>query len=746
MVDFQDAFNDCIDRLHAGEALESCLRDYPDHAERLRQYLAIGQLVERAHYSSAEVRAEQERLRTTLLSSPRKAPTGRTSGWLVGLGAVAALVFVAAGVMALLSPSVGNIFSNLVRDINVPPAAVVGVTAISGVATVGGSAVAMIEGTPTPDELALTTLAAQQTSLHLAGTATPSPTGTTTITPSSTPGIGGITQVSTVTPTVTVTTTPTGTPLPSMTAPATTTAPRPTSPVHDTVATSVVLMTPEPFGTTIFGDVSLTGTAVALNIPPIIALTATPFSSTQVPMGATMPPLQLTPTPIDVIPLSAGEIDDNANWDRYLQYRRNYLAQFPGTVHDVDVSRRQIIQVVSSEGLPVLGARVERFLGGSLVDAGETTATGEVLFFPDGQEQPYRMVVTHRQESFEFILDPRRGSLWTVQLPYAVPVPEPPRLDVVFLLDATGSMGDEIAQLQNNLLAISSEIDRLGLDVRYGLVHYRDRGDAYVVQQYDFVTSVADFQVRLNAVQADGGGDTPESLNEALWVTVNQMSWRSENTVKLIFLVADAAPHLDYANDTSYSVSMAIAARQGIKIHPIASSGLTQDGEFILRQIAQYTQGHFIFLTYQQPNAPVDADPSRPELNVGTPEDIAAGQQGDYTVEQLDELVMRLIRDEFTALRTPVANRGGVVAELNQDVFQPTLTATFPLTLDQSPTALPPPTQSSLLPGSSQRLAVSVPVLLGLIGGGLTLGLLLRTRTNKLVTKRKRSEVIDEWW
>jgi hypothetical protein len=220
----------------------------------------------------------------------------------------------------------------------------------------------------------------------------------------------------------------------------------------------------------------------------------------------------------------------------------------------------------------------------------------------------------------------------------------------MFLIDATGSMSDEIQQLQDNILDISRQIDALpgNVDVRYGLVAYRDFDDAYVTRVHDFMPDVRQFQQVLLQLQADGGGDYPEALNEGLNEALNNVAWREENTVKLVFLVADAPPHIDYNNGLDYSLMMFDSLAKCIKIHPIASSGLQPEGEFILRQIAQVTMGHFIFLTYDDgtPGTPGD---ERPDLEVGTPEDEQG--IGDYSVSQLDEMVLRLITDELAALR-----------------------------------------------------------------------------------------------
>jgi hypothetical protein len=141
------------------------------------------------------------------------------------------------------------------------------------------------------------------------------------------------------------------------------------------------------------------------------------------------------------------------------------------------------------------------------------------------------------------------------------------------------------------------------------------------------------------SVQAAGGGDEPESLNEALYRAIHEVHWRQDNTASLIFLVSDAPPHLDYFQDYDYAQDMQTAVEMGIKIHPIASSGLSDQGEYIFRQLAQYTGGHFIFLTYE--------DTPQSSGEPGTEHHV---QEGSYSVEDLDKLVVRLIQEELTAL------------------------------------------------------------------------------------------------
>lgn len=357
-----------------------------------------------------------------------------------------------------------------------------------------------------------------------------------------------------------------------------------------------------------------------------------------------------------VAPLRAGEIDDNAAWDIYQTYRRNFFAMYGAIdVHDVDVDGRQVIRVTDSAGLPVLGACVEIYQNDLRIAQARTYATGQTLFFPHAYDDTvryndqFRVVVSKGAATAEAMLN-REAVGGVTHLTLAVDDPRMPQLDVLFLLDATGSMSDEIRQLQDNILAISAQIAALPneIDTRYGLVAYRDRGDEYVTQLHDFTDDVSAFQMALNSVVANGGGDTPESLNQAFYEGLTALNWREGETVKLVFLVADAPPHLDYPDDVSYAETMRYALARGIKVHPIASGGLDNQGEFILRQIAQHTMGKFIFLTYESGTGGAAGD-VRTDLDVGDPEDEQGA--GDYSVSQLDDLVLRLITDELAALR-----------------------------------------------------------------------------------------------
>jgi Mg-chelatase subunit ChlD len=177
-----------------------------------------------------------------------------------------------------------------------------------------------------------------------------------------------------------------------------------------------------------------------------------------------------------------------------------------------------------------------------------------------------------------------------------------PRIDVVFCLDTTGSMADEIQTVKEKIKNMSRDIKggRPSPDVRYGLVIFRDRGDEYVVKSFPFTRNIHQFSALVNNVRADGGGDTPESVNEALDVAVNKLDWDfRQSTQKLVFLIGDAGPHMDYGNGLSYTTICQAASTKGINIFAIGCSGIDSFGQSVFQQVASTTGGSFDFLTYQ---------------------------------------------------------------------------------------------------------------------------------------------------
>ena len=130
-----------------------------------------------------------------------------------------------------------------------------------------------------------------------------------------------------------------------------------------------------------------------------------------------------------------------------------------------------------------------------------------------------------------------------------------PAVEVAFVLDTTGSMGGLLEGAKRKIWSIATAIvdSNPDADIRMGLVAYRDIGDDYVTRKVELTTDIQDLYARLLELKARGGGDWPESVNEALDVAVNKLQWTSGgDTRRIVFLVGDAPPHMDYAQDTKY--------------------------------------------------------------------------------------------------------------------------------------------------------------------------------------------------
>lgn len=375
--------------------------------------------------------------------------------------------------------------------------------------------------------------------------------------------------------------------------------------------------------------------------------------------------------------VTAGVVDDNEAWSDYLDYlaRHDYVP-----ANRRDVAERYIIQVVDGAGRAVDDARVKVYVDDRAVFEARSDAAGRVLFHPGALDDQgtlwnanqFRVVAEKGYAARSERFDRNGAGEWVVKIDDA-PRSARTQLDLVFVLDATGSMGDEIQKLKSSMASVADQIARLPErpDVRYGLVAYRDLNDEFVVRTHPFTKNLNAFQSELASVYAEAGGDTPESVNEALHRTLNDLDWRENDTVRLVILIGDAPPHLDYSwQNFSYDTDMIDAVRKGIKIFPVGASNLDEQGEYIFRQLAQFTGGKFVFLTYKDAENPASGPGAE------TTHDVE-----NYSVSTLDKLIVKLVREELAHLSEPAVQN------------QPA---------DQEPTPVPPQSMLEVQPPAAR--------------------------------------------
>ncbi|MBA3941056.1 MAG: VWA domain-containing protein [Sphingopyxis sp.] len=338
--------------------------------------------------------------------------------------------------------------------------------------------------------------------------------------------------------------------------------------------------------------------------------------------------------------LTAGEHDDLLNPELYAAYvnRSGNLGQEVQSLPRVDTTRVVTVKVSDRNGQPIPFADVVVTCsdGNSITLA--TQADGSVALFPGLDRLSERIAVSARKGG-RTIADARAVLVadapggQTIGLTANQAAAKVTKLDLMLVVDTTGSMGDEIRYLQSELRSIIASITakHRDLDIRIGFVFYRDLGDDYVTRTVMFDRDIGKVQGTLAQQYATGGGDYPEAMDQALIRAVGQ-EWRPD-AVKSLLLVADAPPHDEWFGRTWQAAEAARAKR--IHITPVAASGVADKAEYAMRAMAAATQSRYLFLT--------------DDSGVGNPH--APPAIDCYLVTRLDALVRRVVDSQISGRR-----------------------------------------------------------------------------------------------
>lgn len=339
--------------------------------------------------------------------------------------------------------------------------------------------------------------------------------------------------------------------------------------------------------------------------------------------------------------LTAGSFDDNLNFDVFKNFVNDLLQQdVDGNLPDIAVSARAVISVRNGQGEPVPDARIVVTAAGQATQQSQslletvTRADGRAVFLggfdaPDASGDFTVVASTgdgalEATGQFDF-----NSEAWELTIADAVRT-APAQLDLAFVVDATGSMGDELEYLKAEIDSIAAGVADLfpEVDQRFALIVYRDDGDIYVTRTFDFTGTLAEFQSNLGAQRADGGGDYPEAMHLAL-EAADGLTWREPGTARVLFLVADAPPHNEFAERTLNAIGG--LRRAGVAIYPVAASGVAVRAEVFMRSAALSTLSQYLFLTDDSGLGNSHAEPHIP----------------CYHVQRLDQLMIRMISGEL---------------------------------------------------------------------------------------------------
>jgi hypothetical protein len=351
--------------------------------------------------------------------------------------------------------------------------------------------------------------------------------------------------------------------------------------------------------------------------------------------------------------LTAGEWNDLDNWQFWGQLM---LSQGDGKTEEVEdgewyegdgsfyqycphwgfYTNNRVAVKVTNEGAPAAGVNVILSVDNTpvwtavtdnlgmancwinLYTEGGLSETAKLSIKVGGIDQPEAPVVT------------KWSSEETVYNEYEVPNSFTARTaDIAFFVDATGSMGDEIDFLKSDLIDIFKKVEKLqsGTEIRTAALFYRDDGDEYVTKQKDFTKDIKSVSDYVGKQSASGGGDFPEAVHSALEAGLQNLSWNEGARSKIAFMLLDAPAHHNLNVINSLHKSIEMYAKKGIKIIPVAASGVDKNTEFMLRFFAIATGGTYVFLTNDS----------------GIGGDHIQASVGEYEVEQLNDLIVRLI-------------------------------------------------------------------------------------------------------
>ena len=343
----------------------------------------------------------------------------------------------------------------------------------------------------------------------------------------------------------------------------------------------------------------------------------------------------------------AGEWDDNANYRDYVKW----LKESPRNVARLDVSDRQFIVVKDSKGKPVPNCKLSIKSNGqetSLV----TMASGRALWFPHayaskpqgapGDAATVTALCGASTTGISAKIQGQLDSITQLVLDTERRLPARRTIDLAFVLDTTGSMSEEIDAVKATIKMVAEKLSTEQTDVRIGLVEYKDRGDELVTKAYQFSSNLSAFSQQVSGIVASGGGDLPEDMQKGVQDAIEKLSWRSDAVARMVVVIADAPPHLDYQDEKSFADSAKLAAAKGIKLFTVSASGMNDTGQVVMRQMAQFTGASNLFVLRG------GAGPQ--SVGGGDPKSSCGGTQEQYASGKLDRLILNKVKSELAAV------------------------------------------------------------------------------------------------
>lgn len=349
-------------------------------------------------------------------------------------------------------------------------------------------------------------------------------------------------------------------------------------------------------------------------------------SSGEVPGGGATNPSGL---------ITAGEWNDLEDWDFWndLVENEEFTDKLPywGFYHNNRISVKLV-----NNNQPVIDAEISLVRSGEVIWTSKTDNKGTAELWIDLFQltesvdlSSYSLLVNEQTSPFFPPLKWYEEGVNIIEVNEITGSNE--RVELSFIVDATGSMADELEFLKNDLADVIQRVENgnPALKIYTSSVFYRDEGDEYVTRKSEFSdnkNTTVDF---IQNQVAGGGGNFPEAVHSAMKVGIDELDWSSTAKTRIAFLLLDAPPHHESLVISDLQNSIITAAQKGIKVIPITASGIDKETEFLMRFFSITTNGTYVFITN---DSGIGNDHLEPSV-------------GAYEVEFLNDLIVRLIKE-----------------------------------------------------------------------------------------------------
>ena len=388
--------------------------------------------------------------------------------------------------------------------------------------------------------------------------------------------------------------------------------------------------------------------------------------------------------------LTAGEVRDFNKWNLWEDLTSGSMKEYT-KIWGLIPSKRYTVQLLNKINLPLVNRKVTLInKDGKVVFETRTDNTGKAELWSNVQINMKTTPLSNPTIKIQSngknysIKRAKEFSKGINTLKIKESCNQSNEVDILFAVDATGSMGDEINYLKSDLKNLIKKVKTNNKDLQFnfGGIYYRDKTDKFLTNNSEFSSNENELINFIRSGSANGGGDFPEAVDAAMDVALNQMKWRENARTKIMFLLLDAPPHRDSLTALKIQRLTLEAAKRNIRIVPVGCSGIDKSTEYLMRTMALMTNGNYIFLTDHSGVGNPHIKPSTDEYKVETLNDVMARTIQEFIfVPSCDNKTKKeVLQDTLVVSSSQIIDR--VIIDSNLSIKWPNGKDSLPILID----------------------------------------------------------------